>query len=193
MVGKFFHNTQRYLCIVTIVSLGIMFPSPSGASSESLSADTKLVLEEMTRSLNLEKLLPCYKLTVTEACLGAIRRLQKFGHIPSSPAIFRAYAAYGQFQGMMCWVEKSMRLKHTNNITVRNKQKIMYFHWKKKKNKNNYSTKKIRNESLLFYSDIISPNTQHIIKKNYCLYECSFILYSICIYNECRQNKYFCV
>ncbi|KAF4522141.1 hypothetical protein B566_EDAN012603 [Ephemera danica] len=69
-----------------------------GVTSESLSGDTKLVLEEVTRSLNLDKLLPCYKLTVTVTCLGAIRRLQKCGHIPSSPSIFRAYAAYGQFQ-----------------------------------------------------------------------------------------------
>lgn len=36
---------------------------------------------------------------VTVACLGAIRKLQKFGHIPSSPAIFRSYSAYGQCIG----------------------------------------------------------------------------------------------
>ncbi|XP_054290180.1 transcription initiation factor TFIID subunit 2-like [Macrosteles quadrilineatus] len=66
-------------------------------TAESLSADTKLVLEEITRNLNLEKLLPCYKLTVTQACLRAIRKLQKFGHLPSIPTLFRTYAAYGQF------------------------------------------------------------------------------------------------
>ncbi|XP_075220832.1 TATA-box binding protein associated factor 2 [Lycorma delicatula] len=66
-------------------------------TAENLSADTKLVLEEITRNLNLEKLLPCYKLTVTVACLRAIRKLQKFGHLPSNPALFRTYAAYGQF------------------------------------------------------------------------------------------------
>lgn len=71
----------------------------SEITAESLSADTKLVLEEITRNLNLEKLLPCYKLTVTVACLKAIRKLQKFGHLPSNPALFRAYAAYGHFVG----------------------------------------------------------------------------------------------
>lgn len=47
----------------------------------------------------MEKLLPCYKLTVTVACLKAIRKLQKFGHLPSTPNLFRSYAAYGQFVG----------------------------------------------------------------------------------------------
>uniref|UniRef100_A0A1B6LDU4 Transcription initiation factor TFIID subunit 2 n=1 Tax=Graphocephala atropunctata TaxID=36148 RepID=A0A1B6LDU4_9HEMI len=66
-------------------------------TAESLSMDTRLVLEEITRNLNLEKLLPCYKLTVTQACLRAIRKLQKYGHLPSIPTLFRTYAAYGQF------------------------------------------------------------------------------------------------
>jgi len=47
----------------------------------------------------LEKLLPCYKYTVSVACLKVIRILQKFGHLPSNPHIFRTYAAYGQFIG----------------------------------------------------------------------------------------------
>ena len=66
-------------------------------TAESLSVDTKAILEEVTRNLNLEKLLPCYKHTVSVACLKVIRILQKFGHLPSNPHIFRAYAAYGQF------------------------------------------------------------------------------------------------
>lgn len=72
-----------------------------GASitAESLSADTKLVLEEITRMLNLEKVLPCYKNTVSVACLKVIRKLQKCGHLPSRPTLFRAYAEYGQYIG----------------------------------------------------------------------------------------------
>ncbi|XP_013190078.1 transcription initiation factor TFIID subunit 2 [Amyelois transitella] len=66
-------------------------------TADSLSADTKLVLEEITRVLNLEKVLPCYKNTVTVSCLRAIRRLQQCGHLPSIPTIFRAYAQYGQY------------------------------------------------------------------------------------------------
>lgn len=66
-------------------------------TAESLSADTKQVLEELTRILNLEKMLPCYKYTVTVACLYAIRKLQKFGHLPSSASLFKSYAEYGQF------------------------------------------------------------------------------------------------
>lgn len=64
---------------------------------DSLSADTKCVLEEVTRMLNLEKSLPCYKYTVTGACLRAIRKLQKFGHLPSSPVLFKSYAVYGLY------------------------------------------------------------------------------------------------
>lgn len=66
-------------------------------TADSLASDTKLVLEEITRCLNLEKLLQCYKYTVTVSCLKAIRKLQKFGHLPSNPSVFRSYAAYGQF------------------------------------------------------------------------------------------------
>ncbi|KAL3187683.1 hypothetical protein MRX96_024715 [Rhipicephalus microplus] len=64
---------------------------------ESLSADTKLILEEITRCLNLEKLLPCYKYTITVGCLKAIRKLQKMGHLPNISALFREYAQYGLF------------------------------------------------------------------------------------------------
>ena len=68
-------------------------------TADSLASDTKLVLEEIVRCLNLEKLLPCYKYTVTVACLKVVRKLQKFGHLPSQPQLFRSYAAYGQFIG----------------------------------------------------------------------------------------------
>ncbi len=86
-------------------------------TAENLAPDTKLVLEEVTRYiaysetlfpitkfqfiskiryLNLEKLLPSYKYTVTKSCLKAIRRLQKLGHLPSKAGIFKDYAGYGQ-------------------------------------------------------------------------------------------------
>ncbi|XP_052258217.1 transcription initiation factor TFIID subunit 2-like isoform X2 [Dreissena polymorpha] len=63
-----------------------------------LSSDTKSILEELTRCLNLEKLLPCYRHSVTVSCLRAIRVLQKFGHLPSDPSIFRSYAQHGTFR-----------------------------------------------------------------------------------------------
>ncbi|PSN33564.1 Transcription initiation factor TFIID subunit 2 [Blattella germanica] len=58
--------------VISVVQQG------TAITAESLSSDTKLVLEEITRCLNLEKLLPCYKFTVSVACLKAIRKLQKF-------------------------------------------------------------------------------------------------------------------
>uniref|UniRef100_T1GNN3 Transcription initiation factor TFIID subunit 2 n=1 Tax=Megaselia scalaris TaxID=36166 RepID=T1GNN3_MEGSC len=66
-------------------------------TSENLSADTKLILEEVTRLLNLEKHLPSYKYLVSVSCLKVIRKLQKYGHLPSRPNIYRCYAAYGQY------------------------------------------------------------------------------------------------
>lgn len=47
--------------------------------------------------LNLEKHLPSYKYCVTVSCLKVIRRLQKCGHLPSTPKLYRSYAAYGQY------------------------------------------------------------------------------------------------
>lgn len=55
------------------------------------------MLEEVTRLLNLEKHLPSYKNCVTVACLKVIRKLQKCGHLPSTPKLYRSYAAYGQY------------------------------------------------------------------------------------------------
>ncbi|XP_035219613.1 transcription initiation factor TFIID subunit 2-like [Stegodyphus dumicola] len=66
-------------------------------TADSLSSETKSILEEITRCLNMEKLLSCYKYTVTVSCLKAIRTLQKMGHLPNYPSLFREYAAYGMF------------------------------------------------------------------------------------------------
>lgn len=92
-------------------------------TAESLSVDTKAILEEVTRNLNLEKLLPCYKYTVSVACLKVIRILQKFGHLPSNPHLFRAYAAYGQFIGtgsttMLCIMLAGNSNIHTSVIII---------------------------------------------------------------------------
>lgn len=66
-------------------------------TSENLTADAKLVLEEVTRILNLEKHLPSYKYMASVACLKVIRKLQKCGHLPPSSKIYRSYAQYGQY------------------------------------------------------------------------------------------------
>ena len=66
-------------------------------TADALSSDTKCILEEITRYLNLDKLLPCYRYTVTVSCLRAIRHLQKMGHLPSNPMFFKEYAVSGVF------------------------------------------------------------------------------------------------
>ena len=43
-------------------------------STDALTADTKLILEEITRYLNLEKLLPCYRLRITVRSVGPASR-----------------------------------------------------------------------------------------------------------------------
>lgn len=55
------------------------------------------MLDEVTRLLNMEKHLPSYKYMVSVSCLKVIRKLQKFGHLPSLPHIYHSYAEYGIF------------------------------------------------------------------------------------------------
>ncbi|CAH2285827.1 transcription initiation factor TFIID subunit 2 isoform X1 [Pelobates cultripes] len=64
---------------------------------DNLNAEVRLILEEITRFLNMEKLLPSYRHTITVSCLRAIRILQKNGHVPSDPTLFKSYAEYGHF------------------------------------------------------------------------------------------------
>jgi len=82
----------------TVTPVVSMLQNDGIITSESLTEDTKKVLEEITRYLNLEKLLPCYRYTVTTACLKAIRKLQKTGHLPPNPGLFKDYARAGQFE-----------------------------------------------------------------------------------------------
>lgn len=82
----------------TVTPVVSMLQNDGVITSESLTEDTKKVLEEITRYLNLEKLLPCYRYTVTTACLKAIRKLQKTGHLPPNPGLFKDYARSGQFE-----------------------------------------------------------------------------------------------
>ncbi|XP_042243204.1 transcription initiation factor TFIID subunit 2-like isoform X2 [Homarus americanus] len=70
---------------------------PATITSDTLSEDIRRVLCEITRYLNLEKLLPCYKYTVTVSCLHAIRVLQRNGHLPPKSDIFKSYAAYPHY------------------------------------------------------------------------------------------------
>ena len=80
---------------VTPVAIAPIFNSNS--LSDMLSQDTKNILEEITRSFNLDKLLPSYKHVVTVSCLRAIRHLQRMGHLPSNPQIFRAHTSNNCF------------------------------------------------------------------------------------------------
>lgn len=74
----------RLLRLILIVNCVRLFPF-------------RLILEEVTRLLNLEKQLPSYKYSVSVSCLKVIRKLQKCGHLPPSSKIYRSYAAYGQY------------------------------------------------------------------------------------------------
>ncbi|XP_020816645.1 transcription initiation factor TFIID subunit 2 [Drosophila serrata] len=98
------HYTDAYYRAALIEALGeTLTPVVSVAmhgtqiTTDSLSTDAKLVLDEVTRLLNLEKHLPSYKYMVSVSCLKVIRKLQKFGHLPSLPHIYRSYSQYGIF------------------------------------------------------------------------------------------------
>ncbi|KAH8369988.1 hypothetical protein KR093_001773 [Drosophila rubida] len=98
------HYTDAYYRAALVEALGeTLTPVVSVAmhgtqiTTDSLSTDAKLVLDEVTRLLNMEKHLPSYRCMVSVSCLKVIRKLQKFGHLPSLPHIYRSYAEYGIF------------------------------------------------------------------------------------------------
>ncbi|KAF6025696.1 TAF2 [Bugula neritina] len=66
-------------------------------SINSLSNESKLILEEVTRLLNLEKVLPSYRNVITISCLKCVRTLQQKGHLPSTSTLFKSYAQFGMF------------------------------------------------------------------------------------------------
>lgn len=69
-----------------------------GKQTVKLSEECKVLLSEITKHLNLEKLLPSYKYVVTRSCLKGLRLLQTNGHIPSDSDIFKYYARHGHFE-----------------------------------------------------------------------------------------------
>lgn len=101
--NKFSDNYYRAALIdalaetVTPAVSAVLARSFQHTSSEALPSETKLILEEVTRYFNLDKLMPCYKYAVTISCLKAIRRLQKMGHLPGNAAFFKEYTQYGVF------------------------------------------------------------------------------------------------
>jgi hypothetical protein len=100
--NKFSDNYYRAALIESMaatVTPAVTTVSVTGSvpSTDALTADTKDILEEVIRYLNLEKLLPSYRFTVTVSCLRAIRRLQRFGHLPSDSTVFKSYAIEGNF------------------------------------------------------------------------------------------------
>lgn len=71
-----------------------MIHSDLGPKSGSLSQDMRLIIEEIILRLNLEKLLPTYRLLITCSCLKALRKLQKIGLIPENVELFKEYTCY---------------------------------------------------------------------------------------------------
>lgn len=64
------------------------------ASAAASSSQARLVIEQIVLKLNMEKIVPSYRYTVTCSCLRALRHLQKLGHTPDDCALFKAYASY---------------------------------------------------------------------------------------------------
>lgn len=87
---------------VTPVVVSLFNSAMQNTTFDQLPSETKLVAEEITRCLNLEKILPCYKNVVTVACLKAIQQLQKMGHLPSNSHLFRTYTDKNLFIDVRC-------------------------------------------------------------------------------------------
>jgi transcription initiation factor TFIID subunit 2 len=87
---------------VTPVVVPLFNNSMQSTTHDQIPAETKLVAEEITRCLNMDSILPCYKYVVTVACLKAIQQLQRMGHLPSHPAFFRTYTSEDRFFDVRC-------------------------------------------------------------------------------------------
>lgn len=59
----------HYCLSYVAVTCFLFLLTRQGPTADNLSAETKQILEEITRYLNLEKLLPCYRHTVTVRCV----------------------------------------------------------------------------------------------------------------------------
>lgn len=82
---------------VTPVVVPIFTNSTTTTTADQLSSETKWICEEITRCLNLEKILPSFKFTISIACLKASRKLQRKGHLPINSELFRYYTSYKVF------------------------------------------------------------------------------------------------
>lgn len=87
---------------VTPIVVSLFNNSMQSTTYDQLPTETKLIAEEITRCLNLEKILPCYKYVVTIACLRAIQQLQRMGHLPSNSHFFRSYTVSSLFLDVRC-------------------------------------------------------------------------------------------
>jgi len=65
--------------------------------AQNFSQELRSVIEEIVLRINLEKLTPSYRFTVTVSCLRALMALQKLGHIPENMDIFLQYTKQGVF------------------------------------------------------------------------------------------------
>ncbi|XP_031558269.1 transcription initiation factor TFIID subunit 2-like [Actinia tenebrosa] len=86
--------------LATTVTPGVCMTSTTstGKLVVKLKEETQLVLTEVTRRLNLEKLLPSYRYTVTVSCLKALRTLQVNGQVPADSKVFEYYSSYGHYE-----------------------------------------------------------------------------------------------
>jgi len=78
--------------------VSVVTTNSEGKTVVKLTEETQLILKEVTRQLNLEKLLPTYRYVVSVSCLKALRVLQVNGHVPPDPAAFEYYASDGHFE-----------------------------------------------------------------------------------------------
>ena len=67
-------------------------------TSDDLSPEAKIIVQEIVRFLNMEKCLPSYQYTVTASCLRALRKLQRLGHCNPDQDLFKSYTRAGHYQ-----------------------------------------------------------------------------------------------
>nr|CAB3266794.1 transcription initiation factor TFIID subunit 2-like [Phallusia mammillata] len=99
--NKYSDNYYRAALVTSLsntITPAVTVSAEQKITAESLSADVRAIIDEVTRFLNLEKHLPSYRHTITVSCLRAIRNMQRNGHLPADFEIFKSYAVHGFFR-----------------------------------------------------------------------------------------------
>jgi transcription initiation factor TFIID subunit 2 len=98
----YYFSTLVHSLALTVTPKVAVVPAPLGLDVAKvpvaiMTTESQAILQEIVQGLNIEKVLPSYKYSVTASCLAGLRVLQKNGHLPTDSSLFREYASKDKF------------------------------------------------------------------------------------------------